>query len=77
LKKTKTKEKPLVKAGTSSHGLVITGYCPLVDFEKNPSVSVFLGGAGLIVLKMVFWVSWNYLVLEMSKCIQSTVQFNP
>jgi hypothetical protein len=41
LKKKKTKEKPLLEAGTSSHGLVITGYCPLLDFETKPSVSVF------------------------------------
>jgi hypothetical protein len=39
LKKRKRKEKPLVKAGTSSHGLVITGCCPLLDFETKPSVS--------------------------------------
>jgi len=57
LKKTKTKEKPLVEAGTSSHGLVIiTGYCPLLDFETKPSVSVFSFFGGLIVLKMVFLV---------------------
>jgi hypothetical protein len=57
LKKTKTKEKPLVEAGTSSHGLVIiTGYCPLLDFETKPSVSVFSFFWGLIVLKMVFLV---------------------
>jgi hypothetical protein len=42
LKKTKTKEKPLVKAETSSHGLVITRCCPLLDFETKPSVSVFV-----------------------------------
>jgi hypothetical protein len=78
MKKTKRKEKPLVKAGTSSHGLVITGCCPLLDFETKPSVSVFvLFLGGLIVLQMVFWVSWNNLGLEMSKCIRSTVQFNP
>jgi hypothetical protein len=56
LKKTKRKEKPLVKAGTSSHGLVITGYCPLLDFETKTSVSVFVFFWGLIVLKLVFWV---------------------
>jgi hypothetical protein len=42
LKKTKRKEKPLVKARTSSHGLVITGYCPLLDFETKPSVLVLV-----------------------------------
>jgi hypothetical protein len=45
-----------VKAGTSSHGLVITGCCPLLDFETKPSVSVFVFLWGLIVLKMVFGV---------------------
>jgi hypothetical protein len=73
----KKKKNPLVKAGTSSHGLVITGCCPLLYFETKPSVSVWFFFGALIVLKMVFWVSWNCLVLEMSKCIRSTVQFNP
>jgi len=35
LKKTKTKEKPLLEAGTSSHGLVITGYCPLCSARHD------------------------------------------
>jgi len=56
----KEKEKPLVESGTSSHGLVITGYCPLLDFETKPSVSVFVFFWGLLVLKMVFWVLWNF-----------------
>jgi hypothetical protein len=42
IEENKNKRKPLVKAGTSSHRLVITGYCPLLDFETKPSVSVFV-----------------------------------